>query len=68
MVGMKGDNFVKLKGGQGWKDAKGNIWKKDMKHKDHWDITNPKTNKKIQEVDFNGNQIWPSGPKNKNKR
>ncbi|MEY5041270.1 MAG: hypothetical protein RLZZ414_818 [Bacteroidota bacterium] len=58
----------KLKGGQGWKDKDGNIWKKDMKHKDHWDVTDPKTNKKVKEIDFSGNQIWPDGPKNKNKR
>jgi hypothetical protein len=28
--------WTKLKGDQGWKDRKGNIWKKDQKHKDHW--------------------------------
>jgi hypothetical protein len=58
----------KLKGNQGRMDEQGNIWKKDMKHKDHWDVTDPKTGKKVKEVDFNGNQIWPDGPKNKNKR
>ena len=58
--------FIKLKGNQGWKDAKGNIWKKDQLHKDHWDVLDSKGNK-IKEVDFNGNQIWPGGPKNKNK-
>jgi len=61
--------LIKLKNGQGWKDPKtGNIWKRDMKHKDHYDVTNPKTGKKVKEVDFEGNQIWPNGPKNKNKR
>ncbi len=60
--------MIKLKGGQGWKDKQGNIWKKDMKHKDHWDVTDPKTGKKVKEIDFDGNQIWPDGPKNKNKR
>jgi RHS repeat-associated protein len=60
--------LIKLKRGQGWKDEQGNIWKKDMKHKDHWDVTNPKTGKKVKEIDFDGNQIWPNGPKNKNKR
>jgi len=39
-----------------------------MKHKDHWDIINPKTGRKIKEIDFNGKQIWPNGPKNKNKK
>ncbi|MEM7382778.1 MAG: tetratricopeptide repeat protein [Bacteroidota bacterium] len=58
----------KLKNGQGWKDKKGNIWKKDKMHQDHWDVTDPKTGKKIKEVDFNGNQIWPDGPKNKGKK
>ncbi|MDP2174289.1 MAG: hypothetical protein Q8K70_00115, partial [Bacteroidota bacterium] len=61
-------NLTKLKNGQGWQDKQGNIWKKDMKHKDHWDVTNPKTGKKVKEIDFNGNQIWPNGPKNKNKQ
>jgi RHS repeat-associated protein len=61
--------LIKLKNGQGWKDPKtGDIWKRDMKHKDHYDVTNPKTGKKVKEVDFDGNQIWPDGPKNKNKR
>ena len=58
------DEFIKLKGDQGWRDAKGNIWKKDNLHKDHWDISDKKGNK-INEVDFNGNELWPSGPKNK---
>jgi hypothetical protein len=60
-------NLTKLRNGQGWRDADGNVWKKDQLHKDHWDITNPKTGKKVKEIDFNGNQIWPNGPKNKNK-
>ena len=37
-----------LRGGQGWKDKKGNIWKKDRKHKDHYDVTNPKTGKRLK--------------------
>ena len=60
-------DFTKLKNGQGWKDSDGNIWKKDMLHKDHYDISDSKGNK-IKEVDFNGNEIWPNGPKNKNKK
>jgi len=51
----------------GYKDTKGNTWKKDKLHKDHWDVSDKKGNK-IMEVDFNGNKIWPGGPKNNNKR
>jgi RHS repeat-associated protein len=58
--------WTKLKGDQGWKDAEGNIWKKDKLHKDHWDVSDKKGNK-IREVDYDGNQLWPGGPKNKNK-
>lgn len=57
-------SFTKLKNGQGYKDSKGNIWKKDQLHKDHWDVTDKKGNK-VRKVDFNGNEIWPNGPKNK---
>ena len=60
-------NLRKLKGGQGWRDDAGNIWAKDKLHKDHYDVSDRKGNK-IKEIDFNGNQIWPNGPKNKNKR
>jgi len=60
------EDYTKLKGNQGWKDKDGNTWKKDQLHKDHWDISNKK-GKKIKEVDFDGNEIWPNGPKNKNK-
>ena len=59
-------DWVKLKGSQGYRDPEGNIWKKDMLHRDHWDVSDRKGNK-IKEVDFNGKQIWPGGPKNKNK-
>ena len=63
----QGKNWVKLKGTQGWKSTEdGTIWKKDMLHKDHWDVSDKKGNK-VKEVDFNGSQIWPNGPKNKNK-
>ncbi len=58
--------FTPLRNGQGYKDKKGNIWKKDKLHKDHWDVSNSK-GKKIKEVDYNGREIWPNGPKNKNK-
>ena len=61
-------NLNKLRNNQGWRDSKGNVWKKDMKHKDHWDVIDPKTGRKLKEVDFEGKQIWPQGPKNKNKR
>lgn len=56
----------KLRGGQGYRDKDGNIWKKDKLHKDHWDVTDRKGNK-IKEVTFDGRQIWPNGPKNNNK-
>jgi len=61
------DGATKLKGNQGYRDNDGNIWKKDQLHKDHWDVSDRKGNK-IKEVDFNGKQIWPGGPKNKNKQ
>lgn len=72
----EGDGWVKLPNGQGWKDPDGNIWKRDHKHKDtgrtsrpcpHWDVSNKK-GKKIREVDYDGKEIWPNGPKNKNKK
>ena len=59
--------FRKQRGNQGYKDKKGNTWKKDNLHKDHWDVTN-RSGKKIQEVDFNGNELWPNGPKNTMKK
>ena len=55
---------VKLRGNQGWRDENGNIWKKDMLHKDHWDVMN-RVGEKIREVDFNGRELWPNGPKNR---
>jgi len=61
-----GKGWTKLRGAQGWRDEAGRIWKKDMKHKDHWDVSDKKGNK-VMEVDFEGRQIWPDGPKNKNK-
>lgn len=67
LPGKDKKGWTKLKGDQGWKDKDGNIWKKDMKHKDHWDISDRKGNK-VRVVDFDGNQIWPEGPKNKNKK
>lgn len=60
------DKFIRLPNGQGDKDQDGHIWKKDKLHKDHWDITD-RRGKKIKEVDYNGREIWPNGPKNKNK-
>jgi hypothetical protein len=62
----EGGEWIKLKGDQGWRDSDGNIWKKDQFHKDHWDVSDRKGNK-IREVDFNGKELWPNGPKNKNK-
>jgi hypothetical protein len=63
----KGKEWTKLRGNQGWKDSNGDIWNKDKLHKDHWDISNSK-GKKAREVDFEGNEIWPGGLKNKNKK
>ncbi len=60
------EDAVKLRGDQGYRDSDGNLWKKDQLHKDHWDVSDRKGNK-IREVDFDGRQIWPGGPKNKNK-
>jgi hypothetical protein len=40
------------------------IWKKDMLHKNHWDVCSIK-GKKLIEVDYKGRKIWPDGPKNK---
>jgi hypothetical protein len=62
------DDFDKLRGDQGYrpKDKKNERWKKDKLHKDHWDVSDTK-GKKIKEIDFDGNQIWPGGSKNKNK-
>ena len=59
-------DFIKLKNGQGYKDKR-KYMEKDMKHKDHWDISDRK-GKKIKEIDFKGNKIWPNGSKNKNKK
>ena len=47
------------------KQESGNIWKRDRMHKDHYDMTDPKTGKKVKEVDYSGNKIWPNGSKNK---
>jgi RHS repeat-associated protein len=60
------DDFVKLKGGQGYRDRDGNLWNKDRLHKDHWDVSDRRGNK-VREIDFGGRQIWPGGPKNRNK-
>jgi hypothetical protein len=61
-----GLHWVKLKGTQGFRDPHGLTWKIDRLHKDHWDVSNS-GGKKIREIDFQGIQIWPGGPKNKNK-
>ena len=60
------DSFQKMRGNQGYKDSEGNFWKVDRLHKDHYDVVNSK-GVKVKEVDFYGRQIWPDGPKNKNK-
>jgi RHS repeat-associated protein len=60
------DSFTRLKNGQWYLDEDWNIRKKDMLHKDHWDISNSKW-KKIREIDFGWREIRPNWPKNKNK-
>jgi hypothetical protein len=62
----QGPGWVRLRGDQGWKAPDGLIWKKDRLHKDHWDVSDA-SGRKIREVDFSGIQIWPQGPKNRNK-
>jgi hypothetical protein len=44
------------------------MWTKDKEHRDHWDVADPKTGKKIKEIDFNRRQIWPEGARNKSKK
>ncbi len=34
-----------------------------MLHKDHWDVID-RSGTKIKELDFNGRELWPNGPKN----
>ena len=61
------EDFTKLRGDQGLRHKKsGETWKWDKKHKDHWDVSNSK-GQKIREVTKKGKQLWPKGPKNKNK-
>ena len=67
------DDWVKRRGRPGFIDPDGNIWTPDMKHRNpgprnigpHWDVSDPDGNK-IREVNDDGKQIWPDGPKNKN--
>ncbi len=58
----------KLKGNQGYMDKKGNIYKPDkFHHGDHIDVSDKK-GRRLRELDINtGRQIWPGGPKNKNR-
>lgn len=64
------DEWTKRRGRPGFVDQDGNIWTPDMKHRNHgphWDVSDPSGNK-IKEVNDDGTQIWPDGPKNKNKK
>jgi len=64
------DAWKKIKGTDGFLDPDGYKWAKDHKHKNripHWDVSDKKGNK-IKEVDFDGKELWPKGPKNKNKK
>ena len=62
----EGEGWVKLRGSQGWRDKDGNTWKRDKKHKDHWDVSD-RRGRKVKEVSDDGRRLWPNGPKNKNK-
>jgi hypothetical protein len=62
-----GPGWVKLRGNQGWRDPQGYRWKLDRLHRDHWDVSDSRGNK-VREVDFEGNQIWPDGPKIRSKK
>ena len=61
------ESFTRLKNDQGFREKRtGLIWKKDMFHKDHYDVTDAK-GVKVKEIRYDGTQLWPNGPKNKNK-
>jgi hypothetical protein len=62
-----GKGWKKLPEGQGWEDRQGNTWRIDRLHSDHWDVIDRK-GRKIKEVDFQGRQIWPGGPKHRGKQ
>lgn len=59
-----GHGWSKLRGGQGYRDPAGDLWRVDRLHGDHWDVSDP-VGRKVREVDFEGRQIWPDGPKNR---
>jgi hypothetical protein len=64
------DEWKKIKSADGFLDPDGYKWAKDHRHKNripHWDVSDKKGNK-IKEVDFDGKELWPHGPKNKNKK
>lgn len=56
----------KVKGKTTYVDPDGNHWSEDKFHKDHWDVAD-KNGNAIKEIGFDGRQLWPDGPKNKNK-
>ena len=50
------EQFTKMRGNQGFKDAAGHFWRVDRLHKDHYDVVNAK-GEKIREIDFYGRRI-----------
>lgn len=64
----EGEDWVRLRGDQGWRDVDGMMWRRDCLYKDHWDVTDPRTGTKVREVTFDGRIIWPDGPKQRGKQ
>ena len=64
--GYNPTTWAKLPRDQGFRDPDNLLWKLDRLHKDHWDVSD-RQGRKVKEIDFAGNQIWPGGPKNKGK-
>ncbi|MGC2656764.1 MAG: RHS repeat-associated core domain-containing protein [Bryobacteraceae bacterium] len=59
---------TKLRGNQGWRDENGNIWRKDMLHKDHWDVIDRSGNKIRRSLLMaeNSGQTGPKTPTDSN--
>jgi hypothetical protein len=64
--GFDPQHWAKLPRGQGYRDPDRLVWRLDRLHKDHWDVSD-EGGRKVKEIDLNGRQIWPGGPKNKGK-
>ncbi len=66
------DGWRKKKGSPTYISPDGIEYTEDKKHQNnkpggHFDGVDPRTGDKVIEVDYEGNKIWPDGPKNKNK-